>query len=166
MTLPLPPSRTRGCPATGRKPYPSRPDAERALARREAEGRAVHCKACARWHAVVEHKRKKAIPRASVKKREEIRRRKILRQDLDAERGNGCQWPGCTAVADHMHEVLTRGRGGSALDVENIRLLCERHHRAVHRWPLLATSLGFLRSARPDEARKVVPRPMIPEVTK
>lgn len=43
------------------------------------------------------------------------------------------------------HEVLTRGRGGSHLDPENIRTLCHLHHRIVTDNPEWAHTIGLVK---------------------
>lgn len=39
-----------------------------------------------------------------------------------------CEVPWCTERATDPHEPLTRARGGSILDRENIRLVCRPHN--------------------------------------
>ena len=60
-----------------------------------------------------------------------------------------CEWPRCTRLADDVHEALTRGRGGSITDRENVRALCREHHDFVTFTPEselgAAYDLGLLR---------------------
>lgn len=49
--------------------------------------------------------------------------------------------------ATEVHEVLSRGRGGSILDGGNLRALCHVCHRWVTENPAAATAEGFLSSA-------------------
>jgi hypothetical protein len=63
-----------------------------------------------------------------------------------------CEVPWCGDRATDPHEPLTRARGGSILDLGNIRLLCGAHHREIHDTePGWAYDLGFLRHSW-DEA--------------
>jgi hypothetical protein len=39
---------------------------------------------------------------------------------------------------------LTRGRGGSIIDSENVVLVCRAHHGWIHREPVAAGRLGLL----------------------
>jgi hypothetical protein len=45
------------------------------------------------------------------------------------------------------HEPLTRARGGSITDAENIRMVCAGHHRFIHEHPQLAERMGMLTSS-------------------
>lgn len=56
-----------------------------------------------------------------------------------------CAVPDCTSVATDPHEPLTRGRGGSITDPNNIVGLCRHHHDAIHSEPPWAYELGLLR---------------------
>lgn len=51
--------------------------------------------------------------------------------------------------ATEVHEVLSRGRGGSVLDESNLKALCHDCHRFVTEHPQEATVEGLLRSASP-----------------
>ena len=58
-----------------------------------------------------------------------------------------CQWPGgCTSEAVDQDERLTRGRGGSATDPDNIVLLCRGHHDWKHNHPAQAQAMGLMPS--------------------
>ena len=62
-------------------------------------------------------------------------------------RDRHCQWPGCERPAswcDGHH--LKRWIDGGATDLENLVLLCGRHHRMVHEgdWQIVKTDEGFL----------------------
>ncbi|MCY4659734.1 MAG: HNH endonuclease signature motif containing protein, partial [Acidobacteria bacterium] len=46
-------------------------------------------------------------------------------------RGRGCRFPGCTARRCDAHHVRHWADGG-ATRLDNLVLLCRRHHRAVH----------------------------------
>jgi hypothetical protein len=48
---------------------------------------------------------------------------------------------------EHMHERLTRGRGGDPCDEYNIVLLCGDCHEYIHKNPEWATLHNFLESA-------------------
>lgn len=63
---------------------------------------------------------------------------------------------GCTRRADALHELLSRGRGGSITDPENCVPACNHCNGAVSDNPVEAEARGFLkRSGRPSKA---VPR--------
>lgn len=53
------------------------------------------------------------------------------------------------AVATDVHEILSRARGGSILDLENLALLCRPCHEWVTTNPREATAAGWLRSRTP-----------------
>lgn len=56
-----------------------------------------------------------------------------------------CEVPGCTRRATDPHEPLTRARGGSVIDLDNITLICRQHHNEIHdKEPAWAYDLGFL----------------------
>lgn len=75
-------------------------------------------------------------------------RRYVTRRALVAElfaHLSVCEVPWCGDRATDPHEPLTRARGGSILDRDNIRLLCRPHHREIHDTePGWAYDLGFL----------------------
>ncbi|MBL7487031.1 hypothetical protein [Frankia sp. AgW1.1] len=89
------------------------------------------------------------LRQVSEKRAAENRQRAALLARLRAER------PSCEArfaFADVTccgpldgHEPLTRARGGSVLDPDNIRMICRAHHDYIHEHPALATALGWLR---------------------
>lgn len=69
-------------------------------------------------------------------------------------------WPFCSGPGSEGHEVDTRGRGGSAYDVENIATLCRSCHAWVTEHTLAAEALGLIlpswaASAHADEARRL-----------
>ena len=56
-----------------------------------------------------------------------------------------CEVPGCFRLADDAHEVLTRARGGSITDPDNIRAVCRPCHDAITGEAPWAYELGFLK---------------------
>lgn len=73
--------------------------------------------------------------------------RRVVRRDLVAElmrEGARCEWPGCNTNAVDLHEPHTRGRGGSELDRNGVRLVCRAHHDFLHLHPQAALSAGWL----------------------
>jgi hypothetical protein len=50
----------------------------------------------------------------------------------------------CVGKAVDVHEVKTRGRGGSILDEENLRCLCRPCHQYVTEHPKEAHALGLV----------------------
>ncbi|MBN6054568.1 hypothetical protein JYK22_21680, partial [Nonomuraea sp. RK-328] len=70
--------------------------------------------------------------RTQSKKRQAENRER--RHVLNAKYGTGpvrCEVPNCTRLADDAHEVLTRARGGSITDPNNIRAVCRPHHDEI-----------------------------------
>lgn len=56
-----------------------------------------------------------------------------------------CEVPSCTARSQDVHEVKTRARGGSILEVSNLRCVCRAHHDEIGTEPPWAYELGFLK---------------------
>jgi len=60
-------------------------------------------------------------------------------------RDQHCQWPGCERPASYCdgHHVVHWAHGGGT-DLDNLVLLCKRHHRMVHEggWQLIRTDKG------------------------
>lgn len=58
-------------------------------------------------------------------------------------RDRGCRWPGCERPASFTaaHHLIHWSKGG-ATDIENLVLLCHRHHWMVHegRWQIVRTA--------------------------
>lgn len=50
----------------------------------------------------------------------------------------------CTTRSVDVHEVKTRGRGGSILDVENLRCVCRPCHTWITEHPKEAHTLGLV----------------------
>lgn len=50
----------------------------------------------------------------------------------------------CLRASAHLHERLTRARGGSILDPTNVVAICWNHHRYIHDNPEWAASRGLL----------------------
>lgn len=55
-----------------------------------------------------------------------------------------CEFPGCSRGSVDVHEVLSRGRGGSILDEGNLRCLCRECHIWVTDHPREAEEIGLL----------------------
>lgn len=66
---------------------------------------------------------------SAVRAAENRLRRKIV-DELFPERPV-CHRPGCHQWADDVHEPLTRARGGSIVDPDNMVPLCREHHDEV-----------------------------------
>jgi hypothetical protein len=61
-------------------------------------------------------------------------------------RDGGCRWPGCDRPASHSAgHHLQHWASGGATRLENLMLLCHRHHWMVHEggWQLVPTDEGF-----------------------
>lgn len=80
------------------------------------------------------------------------------------ERDGGCVFPGCTHRRYlHAHHIVHWLRGG-ATDLDNLILLCSRHHRAVHEGGMSVgrSSAGELEfRAADDRLIKVAPQPEV-----
>jgi hypothetical protein len=89
--------------------------------------------------------RKTRLRPVSAKRQAENRER---RQMLEAKYGTGpvvCEVPWCTRPADDPHEPLTRARGGSITDPENVRAVCRPCHTVItDEQPDWAYEHGFL----------------------
>lgn len=73
---------------------------------------------------------------------EAVERRRAVDEYL--RRHPVCEWPQCRRDAVDVHEPLTRARGGSILDPDNMRAVCREHHRWIHDHPAEATARGWL----------------------
>ena len=49
----------------------------------------------------------------------------------------------CPKYADDLHEILSRARGGSISDPENVVALCRPHHTWVTEHPIEAKEMGL-----------------------
>jgi len=80
-----------------------------------------------------------------------------IRRALDA-RDRGCRFPGCTARRCDAHHIEHWADGG-ATALDNLVLVCRRHHRLVHEggWDIELTA-GEATFIRPD-GRPLVPAP-------
>lgn len=67
---------------------------------------------------------------SAVRAAENRLRRKIVAQ-LWPDGMPQCEWPGCPRLADDVHEKLSRARGGSITERENLAALCREHHDYV-----------------------------------
>lgn len=56
-----------------------------------------------------------------------------------------------SAAATDVHEILSRARGGSILDLDNLAVLCRPCHSWITTHPALATEEGWLTSAWNNE---------------
>jgi hypothetical protein len=85
------------------------------------------------------------IRQQSAKRQRENRERKAV---LVAKYGTGpvqCEVPWCVRWADDAHEILTRARGGSITDPDNIRAVCRTCHDAITDEAPWAYEIGFLK---------------------
>ena len=87
-----------------------------------------------------------------------------LRRALAARDGH-CRFPGCRARRVDAHHVEHWAHGG-ATALDNLVLLCRRHHRAVHEggFRVVLGAAGEVRFVRPD-GRPLEEAPPLPEVT-
>lgn len=83
-----------------------------------------------------------------------------LRRQL-RRRDGGCRWHGCRRTRGvHAHHIVWFSKGGPTV-IDNLVLLCRRHHRAVHEggWGIAGDPAGELRVIRPD-GRTLETRPL------
>lgn len=83
-----------------------------------------------------------------------------LRRQL-RRRDGGCRWPGCRRTRGlHAHHIVWFSKGGPTV-IENLVLLCRRHHRAVHEggWGIEGDPTAELRFLRPDGRGRLATRP-------
>jgi hypothetical protein len=69
-----------------------------------------------------------AIRRVSRKRARENRERSRLVRELFGPEPVRCAWPRCPDLADDIHEILPRGRGGSITDPSIWAPLCRFHN--------------------------------------
>jgi hypothetical protein len=128
------------------KPYDTEEDAARSK-RAQLPGATVsECwiSICGAYHVQLPHAERKPLPQVSKKRAAEIRQRRAM---LQAKYPGIvlCEVPFCNRVAVDPHEPLTRARGGSITDPENVRAVCRPHHDEVtFEEPDWAYELGFL----------------------
>lgn len=75
--------------------------------------------------------RRAEIRKVSAKRQAENRERRVMVAELWPDGRPQCEWPGCTSLADDVHEALSRARGGSITDKKNAHALCRPHHDYV-----------------------------------
>lgn len=77
------------------------------------------------------------------------RENRLRRKAVDEKYGDSpaCEVlaEGCTGRAVDVHEPLTRARGGSIVDPDNMVAVCRVCHDWIHANPVEATELGWLR---------------------
>ena len=84
------------------------------------------------------------LPQVSRKRAREIRERRTMLQ-AKYPGITLCEVPFCNRGADDAHEPLTRARGGSITDPENVKAVCRPHHDEItFEEPEWAYDLGFL----------------------
>jgi len=91
-------------------------------------------------------RRNKPLSPISKKTRSLIPTRKAVREIVLNRDDNRCQAQiyACTYHATDVHEIVSRGRGGSPYDPDNCLSLCRSCHRYITENPEWATAHGFL----------------------
>ncbi|MCW2918539.1 MAG: hypothetical protein JWN52_6607 [Actinomycetia bacterium] len=146
----------------GVKAFPSEATAERRLARIQALGlrsempsTVVSC-TFGQWHIadpmpVANLARTTEISKVSDKRKAENReRRKVALATFG--RNPMCAVPRCTEPAVDVHEPLTRGRGGSITDPDNMVPLCRPHHDEIQLGPEWAYQQDLMKHSWPGDA--------------
>jgi hypothetical protein len=79
-------------------------------------------------------------------------------------RDGGCRFPGCTSRRCDAHHIEHWADGGST-SLDNLVLLCRRHHRAVHEggFGIVRTPDGAVAFTRPD-GRPLLAAPPLPDL--
>ncbi len=72
-----------------------------------------------------------------------VQRRPLVARILTDRRYCQAGLAGCTGHSTEVHEVLSRGRGGSILDEANCVALCHGCHRWITEHPVEAEALGW-----------------------
>lgn len=86
-----------------------------------------------------------AMRQVSPKQAKRNRQRTKLLAQIVQGRPCAAKWDeGCTGIAEHGHEPLTRARGGSELDADNVIPVCAYCHDKIHGNPTMATRRGLL----------------------
>jgi hypothetical protein len=71
-------------------------------------------------------------------------RRPLVKKLLEDDGPQRCEFPlGCRAIADTVHEYVTRGQGGSIIDRENCRRSCSFHNDWAEDHPVEANRIGW-----------------------
>ena len=68
----------------------------------------------------------------------------LVKRLLDERPICEAQISGCTQLSTDCHEILTRARGGSILDEENIVCLCRSCHSFITENPAWSAEHGFM----------------------
>jgi hypothetical protein len=90
--------------------------------------------------------RRTPIRRVSAKRQAENRERRAMKERRwpNGERPR-CARPGCPRLADDLHEILTRARGGSITDEKNTVPLCRQDNDELTLEPAWGYEAGLLR---------------------
>lgn len=95
-------------------------------------------------------RRRGRINRVSKKQQRENRERAAMADRLWPDRRDGtvmcgCGRPECNRRADDLHEILTRGRGGSIADEANVVPLARECHDEIQLGPDWAYRAGLIK---------------------
>ena len=111
---------------------------------------------------------KKPLPWKSPKKRLETSEREHVRMAVQHRdrvcipilmgAPDRCASPDGVRPQLEVHEVKTRARGGSPLNLDNCTLTCQRHHDWITSHPIEAHALGLVRwSWEPEPSEPLTP---------
>jgi 5-methylcytosine-specific restriction endonuclease McrA len=84
-------------------------------------------------------------PVSNRRQRENRQRRAIADRRWPGGEQPGCWRPGCGRLADDLHEILPRARGGSITDEANTVPLCRADNEELTLEPAWGYELGLLR---------------------
>jgi hypothetical protein len=87
-----------------------------------------------------------ALRPVSAKRRRQAPARRRCCEQVRARKYCEALLENCTFLGQHVHEVVSRARGGSITDASNCLYVCASCHRAIHDNPAEATRLGLLKS--------------------
>ena len=156
------------CPRTGKKYFRSAEQAQRALEDaswwrdhgdvQRQERRVYSCEYCAGFHLTSQPKpleRSKAIKARSAKTAKVYREQRIplVKEQLAREPFCQVRWDeNCTVIADTVHELKKRSRGGSITEKSNCVSACVYCNGAVEDNPEEAHARGFALHSWEDSA--------------
>lgn len=96
-------------------------------------------------------KRKAPLKRSNLKRKPRKASPAMKRaRSLAVERAEGlceARWTGCSARGEHAHHIRRRSQGGEDV-VENLLIVCQSCHGAIHANPALAHQKGHLKLSK------------------
>lgn len=97
-------------------------------------------------------KRSRINPVSKKRQAENVIRKRLRNRLLEERPWCEARIKGCTRVATDLHEIMTRARGGSITDENNILCLCRNCHAFITVEPAWSEANGFTVHAWATEA--------------